>query len=194
MNSVGSDASETASDSTRRMVGFVRARSWFMGAALLMFGFFLLSMLNAVVGGGCFGELDDEKWDELIRWPWIPLPAWLVIAVAVVAPISAIVMAKWARRLDIPDLLTLGITYTVAFFCMLPLIFSTMYLMPGGTVINSDHPDLGQGLHWIAAPIQIITVGVLVGRSLALRFGKTPEQDATEAAAPAASGSDDDPA
>ena len=152
-----------------------------MGAALLMFGLFLLTMLNAVLAGGRFGEFDDTKWDEVARWPWIPLSPWVVIAVAAIAPISMIFIARWATRPQIPDLLSL-IVYTGVIFCILPLIFSTMYTMPGGTVIDSSYPERGQGLHWLAAPLQIITVGVIVGRSLVLRFGKRSSSDQEETA------------
>lgn len=142
-----------------------------MGAALVMFGLFVLSMLNAVLAGGRFGELDDTKWDEFVRWPWIPLSPWVVIAVAAVAPISMIFIARWARRPQIPDLISLGF-YTLVIFCMLPLIFSAMYTMPGGPIIDSSYPDRGRGLHWLAAPLQIITIGVIIVRCLVLRLGK----------------------
>ena len=153
-----------------------------MGAAVLMFGLFLLTMLNAVLAGGRFGELDDTKWDEAVRWPWIPLSPWVVVAVAAVAPISMIFIARWATRSQIAELISLGV-YSWVFFCMLPLIFSTMYTMPGGTVINSDHPDQGQGLHWLAAPLQIITFGVIIVRCLVLRFGKAAQLGQGETAA-----------
>ena len=90
-------------------------------------------------------------------------------------------IARWATRPQIPDLLSLGI-YAVVIFCMLPLIFSTMYTMPGGTVIDSGYPDRGQGLHWLAAPIQIITIGVIAVRSLFLRYGKSSSSSQEEVA------------
>ena len=75
-----------------------RGKRVFMYAAFAMLLFFLLSLLNFVLAGGRMGLRDTTRWDETVAWPFIPLPAFVVIATGVAAAVGVFMAVQWFKH------------------------------------------------------------------------------------------------
>ncbi|TFC89591.1 hypothetical protein E3T24_00790 [Cryobacterium sp. TmT2-59] len=148
-----------------------KARGGFMAGSLLMAAFLLLTVLNGLLAGGHMGPGDGERlYRGAIEWPWIPLPAWLVIAVALIAPVSVAMMLRHFTRDDRPLLVYL-VMMTLVIYVMLPLLYSTMYRDPTGLPVGVDSYG-GFGWHWIGSVFQVVTLSMILIRALLLSLQK----------------------
>lgn len=125
------------------------ASTLFVVAALGMLVLVLVMFGSALLAGGQFGPESDVKWDVVVAWPAVRVPAWLVIALCWMGTLSAVVMAPAARWPQAPELIS-SLGFTAIMFVVLPIGFSRMY--PALT---------GVGDHWRGALPQVITVVVL---------------------------------
>ena len=145
-----------------------RGKRVFMFAAFAMLLFFLLSLLNFVLAGGRMGLRDATRWDETVAWPFIPLPAFLVIAAGVAAAVGVFMAAPHFRHDTADDLVLMG-GVSVVLFGFLSLFFAGVYTSADGISTGFDsYPEQGVGWHWIAAVVQIPAVIVLIARGTSL--------------------------
>lgn len=153
-----------------------------MYTAFAMFLFFLLSLLNFVLAGGRMGLRDTARWDETAAWPFIPLPAFLVIA-AGLAAVTGVFMAVPYFRHDTADELVLMGAVSIILFGFMSLFFAGVYTSTSGIPTDFDsYPEQGVGWHWIAAAIQIPAVILLTVRGLSLyRAHKRSQRSAPDA-------------
>ena len=148
--------------------GVARGKSVFMYAALAMLLFFLLSLLNFVLAGGRMGLRDTARWDETAGWPFIPLPALLVIATGVAAAVGVFMAVPDFRHDTADDLVLMGVV-SIILFGFMSLFFAGVHTSTDGIATGFDgYPEEGLGWHWIAAAIQIPGVVALAVRGTSL--------------------------
>lgn len=161
---------------TAAKLKLIKARSRFMTGSLLMTAFMLLTVLNGLLAGK-FGDDAREAYYPAAEWPWIPLPAWLVIAVALLAPISVAAMLRHLTREELPQLVYL-VMMTLVTYTALPGLFAVLYRDFSGLPIAVDSDVWGGlGWHWIASVIQVLTLSMLLIRALMLWVQKPPAVD-----------------
>ena len=132
-----------------------RGKRVFMIATFAMLLFFLLSVLNYALAGGRMGLRDSTLWNETVAWPFIPLPAALVIAAGVLASVGVFMAVPYFRHDTADDLVVLGMV-SVIVFGFLSLMFAGAYTSTSGLSSGFDaYPEQGLGWHWIAAVVQI---------------------------------------
>jgi hypothetical protein len=132
-----------------------RGKRVFMIATFAMLLFFLLSLLNYALAGGRMGLRDSMLWNETVAWPFIPLPAALVIAAGVLASVGVFMAVPHFRHDTADDLVLLG-GVSVIVFGFLSLMFAGVYTSTSGLPTGFDaYPEQGLGWHWIAAVVQI---------------------------------------
>ncbi|MFC4555770.1 hypothetical protein [Georgenia faecalis] len=139
---------------------YVVGRAIFMAAAYTVLALVLLMFASGLLAGGQFGPLSDTKWDVIVPWPAVPVPAALMVVVCLLAPVGALVLAPKARWEDAPDFLLL-LAMTVVLFVVMPIGFSRMYPEAGGPAFDEAHPELGLARHWMGALPQVVTLAVL---------------------------------
>jgi hypothetical protein len=145
-----------------------RGKRVFTYAAFAMFLFFLLSLLNFVLAGGRMGLRDTARWDETAAWPFIPLPAFLVIAAGLAAATGVFMAVPFFRHDTADDLALMG-AVSIILFGFMSLFFAGVYTSTRGIPTDFDsYPEEGVGWHWIAAAIQIPAVIVLAVRGISL--------------------------
>lgn len=160
-------SSRYAPQISKSKLKLITARSRFMTGSILMTAFMLLTVLNGLLAGK-FGDDEAELYSPVAHWPWIPLPAWLVIAVALLAPISVATMLRHLTWEELPQLAYL-VMMTLVTYTGLPALFSVLYRDSSGLPIISDSDVWGgAGWHWIAAVIQVLTLSMLLFRALFL--------------------------
>lgn len=138
-----------------------------MTAAFAMLGIVLIMFVSGLLAGGQFGPTSDTKWQVLLSWPAVWIPAWLVVALCLLPPIGAIVLAPKANWEQAPEFIFL-IVATLILFVLMPIGLSRMYPDVGGAVFDDRYPELGLAKHWIGALPQVITLIVLGIRLAAL--------------------------
>ena len=132
-----------------------RGKLVLMTATFAMLVFFLLSMLNFALAGGRMGLRDSMLWDETIRWPFIPLPAVLVIAAGTAAAVGIFMAVPHFRHDTADDLVLMG-GISCIIFGFLPLMFAGAYTSTSGLQTGFDaYPEQGLGWHWISGVVQI---------------------------------------
>ena len=146
-----------------------RGKRVFMYAAFAMLLFFLLSLLNFVLAGGRMGLRDTTRWDETVAWPFIPLPAFVVIAAGVAAAVGVFMAVQFFRHDTADDLVLMGVL-SIVLFGFMSLFFAGVYTATDGIPTGFDsYPEQGVGWHWIAAVIQIPGIVALAVRGASLR-------------------------
>jgi hypothetical protein len=139
---------------------YVIGRGIFMTAAYAMLAIILVMFISGLLAGGQFGPTSDIKWDVILPWPAVWIPAWLVIAVCLLPPIGVLVLAPKARWEEAPDFL-MFLAMTALLFILMPFGLSRMYPDAGGAVFNDRYPEFGMAHHWLGALAQIITLPIL---------------------------------
>lgn len=134
----------------------------FMTAAALSAAQFLWLIAMGFIAGGQFVEDEWPQWDPLAPWPVIAVPAWLSIALAVLATIGAVGMATQPIR----DPREGGgaiqaIAITIIALVAVPIALANVYADPSGIQLPLFWLDDPLGWHWLAAPPQIITLVAL---------------------------------
>jgi len=157
-----------AASDTERDSRVARGKRVFMYAAFAIFLFFLLSLLNFVLAGGRMGLRDAALWDETVAWPFIPLPAFLVIAAGIAAAIGVFMAVPFFRHNTADDLVLMG-GVSIILFGFMSLFFAGVYTSTDGISAGFDsYPEQGLGWHWIAAVIQIPGIIALMVRGASL--------------------------
>ncbi|MET4583267.1 hypothetical protein ABIE21_002786 [Conyzicola nivalis] len=145
-----------------------RGKRVLMYAAFAMLLFFLLSLLNFVLAGGRMGLRDTARWDETVAWPFIPLPAFLVIAAGIAAAVGVFMAVPYFRHDTADDLVLMG-GVSIVLFGFMSLFFAGVYTSTVGISTGFDsYPEQGLGWHWIAAVIQVPAVVALAVRGASL--------------------------
>jgi hypothetical protein len=145
-----------------------RGKRVFMYAAFAMLLFYLLSLLNFALAGGRMGLRDTARWDETVAWPFIPLPALLVIAAGIAAAVGVFMAVPYFRHDTADDLVLMG-GVSIIIFGSLSLFFAGAYTSTDGIPTGFDsYPEQGLGWHWIAAVIQIPAIIALAVRGTSL--------------------------
>ena len=145
-----------------------RGKRVFMYAAFAMLLFFLLSLLNFVLAGGRMGLRDTTRWDETVAWPFIPLPAFVVIATGLAAAVGVFMAVPFFRHDTADDLVLMG-GVSIVLFGFMSLFFASAYTSTDGISTGFDsYPEQGVGWHWIAAVIQVPAVIALAMRGASL--------------------------
>jgi hypothetical protein len=145
-----------------------RGKQVLMYAALAMFLFFLLSLLNFALAGGRMGLRDETRWDETIAWPFVPLPALLVIAAGVVAAVGVFMALPYFHHDTADDLVLMGFV-SLGVIGIMSFFFAAVYTSTSGLPTGFDeYPEQGVGWHWIAGVIQIPGIVALAIRGAML--------------------------
>ncbi|SFS03387.1 hypothetical protein SAMN04487783_0743 [Agrococcus baldri] len=124
-----------------------------------------LVLLTYVVGslaltGGRMGRDLDPLYGQLLDWPLFQVPAWLVIAIGIVAfaafvPMAALVGPDQSHR--IPS----AFSFTVAGVVLLSLLsqfaFPTVVSVSAGGVVETE-----PGLHWIGIVLGVATIAAML--------------------------------
>ena len=139
---------------------YVVGRGIFMAGAYSMLALVLVWFFSMLLAGGQIGPTDNIKWDAILPWPAVWIPAWLVIAVCLLPLIGVLVLVPKARWQEAVELFVM-ITMTAIMFVMLPIGLARMYPDAAGAVFDDRYPEFGLGFHWLGALPQIITLAVL---------------------------------
>jgi hypothetical protein len=114
------------------------------------------------------GLRDTALWDETVAWPFIHLPALLVIAAGIVAAVGVFMAVPFFRHDTADDLFLMG-AVSIIIFGFLALFFAGVYTSTNGIRTGFDsYPEQGLGWHWIAAVIQIPSIIALAVRGARL--------------------------
>lgn len=114
------------------------------------------------------GLRDTARWDETAGWPFIPLPAFLVIAAGIAAAIGVFMAVPFFRHDTADDLVLMG-GVSVIVFGFMSLFFAGVYTSTDGIATGFDgYPEQGLGWHWVAAVIQIPGIIALMVRGASL--------------------------
>ncbi|WP_306233439.1 hypothetical protein [Agrococcus beijingensis] len=112
--------------------------------------------LMGLLAGGKFQHAEWPRWEPLLEWPVLPIPAWVTIALGVAAVVAAAALSRRRRAYaELPVLVHLLIL-TLLLLVGLPFLLAGAYAS-----------EEGLAAHWIAALPQVITV-VLLGARIAL--------------------------
>lgn len=123
-------------------------------AAAAQFGWVFLMGL---IAGGRFLADESPRWEPLVEWPVLPIPAWVTIAIGVVAAVTAVGMAS---RRDVTS--EVGVAFQdlaigVLLLGVLPLGLAQAY---AGVGVPEDE----LGWHWIASVVHAVALVALVVR------------------------------
>ncbi|MBG6238974.1 hypothetical protein IWX78_001953 [Mycetocola sp. CAN_C7] len=139
---------------------YLIGRGIFMVGAFSMLAIVLFMFVSGLLAGGQFGPTSDVKWDVIVPWPLLTIPAWLVIAICVLPALGAVILAPKATWEQAPEFIFM-LAVTVVLFVLLPLGLSRMYPDAGAAVFDDRYPELGLAQHWIGALPQVLTLAVL---------------------------------
>lgn len=139
---------------------YLVGRGIFMAAAFGMLAIVLVMFVSGLLAGGQFGPTSDVKWDVLLPWPAVWIPAWLVIGLCLLPPVGALVLAPKAGWQQAPEFIFM-IAVTIILFIVIPIGLSRMYPDAGGAMFDDRHPELGLAAHWVGALPQVVTLLVL---------------------------------
>ena len=146
----------------------LRGKRVFMTATLVVLLLFLVSLVNFALAGGRMGLRDTARWDEVAPWPFIPVPAIVLIAAGVAATIGALMAVPHFRHDTADDLVLMG-GVSIIVFGALSLFFAGVYTSTAGISTGFDsYPQEGLGWHWIAAVVQIPALLALAIRGVIL--------------------------
>lgn len=110
--------------------------------------------------GGRVAPMQNEAWPQLWAWPVFTVPGWLPVALAVVGaavvmPMSVLTPAAMAPRL-------LGAISQAFAAGGAAVLFSGLFPAETGVMPMPSGDGLFLGLHWVAVPLSLFSIGVLV--------------------------------
>lgn len=142
-----------------------------MGAGIAVSGLLIVAtIINMLASGLPNPVAGTSAWDSDRPWPLIPVPSWLVVAVGI---IPLVVVLSILRLVDgrHRDLLWNTLLYSSTVFGLLPVLLAAVYPEPGG-VPNGDSTF---GWHWLAVPLQVIVIVLLLIRISTLAPSTVPD-------------------
>lgn len=128
-------------------------RAYFVAAALAA-AQFLWVFLMGLVAGGQFVRDEWPDWDPLVPWPVLAIPAWVTIAIGVVAAVAAVGAA--AGRPAEQGVVIQEIAFAVVALMGISVFVARVYADPSGVPLTYLGPDETLGWHWISAALQVV--------------------------------------
>lgn len=133
-----------------------------MAAAAQLGWVFVMGLL----AGGQFLADAWPKWEPLAEWPVVPVPAWLTVAIGVVAAVAAVAMAVRRDATREVGVAFQDLMIGALLLGLLPLGLANVYAGFGV-------PEGELGRHWIAALVALVALAALVVRVVrAARAGR----------------------
>ena len=139
---------------------YVAGRTTYTIALIAMSALVVVMIVFGLLNGGRVGPTGSPVWDVVVPWSFFTIPPWLVIALSIVPPLAALVIAarvRWEQSTDI----TFLVTTTILLYVVMPIAFSRLYPSADGPSFDPLNPQLGLNVHWWAAIPQILTLAIL---------------------------------
>ena len=126
-------------------------------AALSALLFFSTVFGRLALNGGRVFYSDEvhSLWPAVLPWPAISIPAWLMVALALIGCVSAGIYLL-TGGLEVRDDIPYIVTVSVIVFAILTPVMSIFDPDPSGVApFNAPHPI---GWHWLAGPLVLLVI------------------------------------
>lgn len=130
------------------------AYRWAAAVAAAQFGWVFVMGLFA---GGRFLAVEAPRWEPFVEWPVLPIPAWLTVAIGVVAAVAAVGMAVRREVTSEVAVAFQDLAIGMLVLGVLPLGLARAYAGVGV-------PEGELGWHWIASVVHVVALVALVVR------------------------------
>lgn len=132
--------------------------------------FIVITIVNFLASGIPDLTSGSTVWESDVTFPLIPLPSWLTIPVGFLPLLTAILIWPLVDRRHAP-LVSNTILFTATVFLLLPIFFALAYSEPSPFTDG----DRTIGWHWLAVPVVVVALIVLIVRRATLPPSPVPE-------------------